>query len=157
YTAAAALPAIQNSANRSGSPTMRAFAHYCQGEVYLEEHPDRALAPLQEAVRLGRSVANRLVEGVALVCLATSQGRSGEAAAALAASQEVVQHWRRVGDHTHQLTAVRNLVMLLADIDACQAAAVLYGAVTAAETPTFGAEEERLTVAWERIRARLGE
>lgn len=155
--AAAALPAIHDSASRSGSPTLRAFAHYCQGEVHLEQDPAHAVVPLTEAVRLGRTVANRLVEGVALVCLATSQGRGHDPGAALNAYREVARHWRRVGDHTHQLTAVRNLVTLLARIDASQEAAVLYGAVTSADTPTFGVEEQRLTEVSKRIRNQLGE
>src|SRR5699024_8836877 len=113
-------------------------------------------APLQEAVRLGRLAGNRLVEGVALVCLASSQGRHGEPAEAVEAYRDVVLHWRRVGDHTHQLTAVRNLVVLLAQIGAAREAALLHGAVTSADTPTFGAEKERLDDAWYQIQDRLG-
>src|SRR5699024_3830248 len=66
HPAAAALPALHEAADSSGSPTMQAFAHYSQGEVYMEQDPERATAPLQEAVRLGRLAGNRLVERVAL-------------------------------------------------------------------------------------------
>src|SRR5690625_4051127 len=149
--AAEAIPAIHEAADRSGSPTMQAFAHYCEGEVQLEQDPDRATGPLKEAVRLGRKVHNRLVEGVALVCLASSPGRRGNPTEALGAYRDVVVHWRRVGDHTHQLTAVRNLVTLLAQMGIAREAASLYGAVTSADTPTFGVEEQRLVRAWDQI------
>lgn len=154
--AAGGLPAVHETARDSGSPTMQAFAHYCDGEVHLDDDPDRAAAALEEAVRLGRTVSNRLVEGVALVCLASSQGRRGDPALALRAYRDVVVHWRRVGNHTHQLTAVRNLVPLLARVGADVEAAFLYGAVTSAGTPTFGVEEERLAGAWEQVESRLG-
>ena len=154
--AAAGIPVVRRIAERSGSPTMRAFARYCDGEVHLERDPDRAVFALEEAVTLARSASNRLIEGVSLVCLASSQGRRGQAREALSAFRDVVVHWRRVGDHTHQLTAVRNLVELLAEMRADEPAAILHGAVTAGDTPTYGIEAERLTRAWQRVQERLG-
>ncbi|PSL04622.1 putative ATPase [Haloactinopolyspora alba] len=154
--AAAGVPQLRRIAERSGSPTMRAFSRYCDGEVHLERDPDRATASLEEAVALARSVNNRLIEGVSLVCLASSQGRRGQVREALHAFRDVVVHWRQVGDHTHQLTAVRNLVELLAEMEADEPAAVLYGAVTSGDTPTYGLEAQRLTRAWQRVEERLG-
>lgn len=154
--AAAGVSTLHAVAERSGSPTMRAFAHYCDGEVHLDTDPDHAATALQEAVNLASSVGNRLLEGVSLVCLASSQGRRGHVGEALRAFRDVVAHWRRVGDHTHQLTTVRNLVELLAQIRADEPAATLFGAVTAGDTPTYGVEAERLTQAWNTVEARLG-
>jgi len=154
--AAAGLPALRGVADRSGSPTMMALARYCEGEVHMDRDPDRAGAAFDEAVTLARSVGNRLVEGISLVCLASSQGRHGQSDEVLRAFRDVVLHWRRVGDHTHQLTAVRNLVELLARVGADEPAAVLYGAVTSADTPTYGIEAVRLNCAWAKVRGRLG-
>ncbi len=154
--AAAGVPELRRVAERSGSPTMRAFSCYCDGEVHLERDPDRAALALTEAVALARSAGNRLIEGVSLVCLASSQGRRGRMREALHTFRDVVAHWRRVGDHTHQLTAVRNLVELLAEMEADEPAAILYGAVTSGDTPTFGIEAERLTRAWQQVEGRLG-
>jgi predicted ATPase/DNA-binding SARP family transcriptional activator len=154
--AAAEVALLHGIADRCGSPTMLAFARYCDGEVNLERDPDHAAASLEEAVTLARSVGNRLLEGVSLVCLASSQGRRGDTREALRVFREVVAHWRRVGDHTHQLTTVRNLVELLAQIEADEPAAILYGAVTSGDTPTYGAEAARIERAWERITDRLG-
>ena len=147
---------LRRVAEASQNPTMRAFARYCDGEVHLDVAPDDAATTLQEAVALARSVDNQLIEGVSLVCLASLQGRRGRVRDALRLFRTVVTHWRRLGDHTHQLTTLRNLVELLAQIEADEAAAVLYGAVTAGGTPTFGAEAQRLAAAWERVERRLG-
>lgn len=157
HLASRRISTLNGAAERSGSPTMRAFAHYCEGELHLEQDSDRATSALAAAVKIGRTVHNRLVEGVALVCLASSQGRRGDAAQALRAFKDVVVHWRTVGDHTHQLTAVRNLVALLADMNFTDEAAFLYGAVSVADTPSFGVEAQRLATAWHGVQTRLGQ
>lgn len=154
--AAAGVPELRRVAERSGNPTMRAFARYCDGEVHMDRAPDRAAIALEEAVTLARGVGNSLIEGVSLVCLASSRGRRGRVDDALRAFREVVLHWRRVGDHTHQLTAVRNLVELLAEVRADEQAAILHGAVTSGVTPTYGLEAVRLDQAWEKVAGRLG-
>ncbi|GAB2742249.1 BTAD domain-containing putative transcriptional regulator [Salinifilum aidingensis] len=154
--AATGVPELRHVAERSGNPSMRAFARYCDGEVHMERDPDRAAVALEEAVTLARSVGNRLIEGVSLVCLASSLGRRGQVDEALRAFRDVVLHWRGVGDHTHQLTAVRNLVELLAEVQADEHAAILHGAVTSGVTPTYGLEATRLTRAWRKVEGRLG-
>lgn len=150
------VTALRGLADELGNPTMRAFARYCDGEVHLDTRPDEAAVTLQEAVGLARSVDNQLLRGVSLVSLASLQGRRGEIQDALRLFREVVAHWRRLGDHTHQLTTLRNLVELLAHVGADEPAAVLYGAVTAGDTPSFGVEAERLAAAWQQVEQRLG-
>ncbi len=111
---------------------------------------------LDQAIEAARRVGRDFVEGVALVSLASLYGRHGDTDRAVALFRETVAHWRRLGDYTHQLTTLRNLVHLLARIGVDDAAAVLHGAVTVGSTPSFGAEAERLTAAWEHARKRLG-
>jgi hypothetical protein len=91
-----------------------------------------------------------------MVSLASLHARGGEIDRALELFRDVIAHWRRLGDHTHQLTTLRNLVELLVRIRADDDAAVLYGAVTAASVPSFGAEAQRLEAAWEQLERRLG-
>ena len=155
--ALAALPALDRAAAASRNPTMRAFARYCRGEVLLDTDPDAAVAALEEAVELASQVDNALVAGVSMVSLASLRARRDEATAALRTYREVVMHWRRLGDHTHQLTTLRNLVVLLADVDPSERVAVLHGAATAGRTPSFGPEQERLDRAWSALRRTLGD
>ncbi|MDP8977876.1 MAG: winged helix-turn-helix domain-containing protein [Actinomycetota bacterium] len=150
------LPGLQEAAEASGSPTMRAFAHYSRGEALLELRPREAAAALEEAVRLAREVDNALIWGVSLVSLASLRGRLGETQEALRQFRQIIAHWRRLGDHTHQLTTLRNLVVLLAETGTDEPAAVLYGAVTAGVTPSFGLEAQRLDEAWTQLETRLG-
>lgn len=154
---------LEQAAESSGNPTVRAWAAYCQGEALMDRDPAEAERRLEAAVEIGRSVGS-LPEGVALVSLASLCGRHGDTNRALGLFREVIGHWRRLGDYGHQLTALRNLVELLARIAptvpsrvrADPAAAVLHGAVSAASTPSFGAEAERLAAAWDELEQRLG-
>ncbi len=152
-----ALPALDAAAQEAGNPTMQAFAHYTRGEVHLDVDPASATDAFEQAVALARQVENALIEGVSLVSLASLLGRRGETEHATRLFREVVMHWRRLGDHTHQLTTLRNLVDLLARVGADDAAAEVYGAVTAEQVPTFGLEAKRLADAWARVSARLGQ
>lgn len=135
---------------------MVAFAHYCRGETRLDLDPQDAATSFERAIVLARGVSNALIEGVSLVSLASLRARRGETATALRLFRDVVSHWRRVGDHTHQLTTVRNLVQLLTEAGAREPAAVLHGAVTAGTAPTFGVEAQRLEHAWHQLCDGLG-
>ncbi len=155
-TAAAHVAQLHEAADASGNPTMRAFARYAHGEAHLDTRPAEAAASLEQAVTLARQVNNPLIEGVSLVSLASLRGRQGEIDAALELFGEVIAHWRRLGDYTHQLTTLRNLVEVLTQIGADETAAVLHGAVTEGLAPSFGAEADRLAAAWEQLQERLG-
>ncbi|MFW5933812.1 MAG: tetratricopeptide repeat protein, partial [Actinomycetota bacterium] len=155
--ATAALPELMAAADESASPTMLAFAHYCDGECYLDTDPERAAVSLERAIDLAHSVDNALVAGVSQVSLASLLGRTGRTEEALARFRDVISHWRRLGNYTHQLTTLRNLVELLVQIGEDELAAMLHGAVTeASAAPSFGLEAQRLAAAWERLESRLG-
>ena len=151
--AAAAARAVADTA---GNHTARAWALYASGEAVLDSAPQEATELLEQAIDAARRVERDFIEGVALVSLASVCGRHGDTDRAVALFRETVAHWRRLGDYTHQLTTLRNLVDLLARVGAYEGAAVLHGAVTVASTPSFGAEAERLTAAWEQASGRLG-
>lgn len=147
---------LRADAAASGTATMRAWAHYTLGEALLERDPVTATAQLEAAVDEASGVGMRLTEGVALVSLASLTGRQGDPHRALRLFRQVVDHWRRLGDYTHQLTTLRNLVELLAHVGADESAAVLHGAVAAGASPSFGPEAQRLEAAWETLEDRLG-
>lgn len=155
--ATACLPELMAAAQGSASPTMLAFAHYCDGECHLDTDPARATASLEWAIELAHRVDNALIEGVSQVSLASLLGRRGHTEQALRRFRTVIAHWRRLGNYTHQLTTLRNLVELLVQLGDDEPAAMLYGAVTDGRSPTFGLEAERLATAWERLESRLGE
>ena len=154
--AVTAAEQLQEHAAASGTATMRAWAHYTLGEMRLDDDPTAAAGQLGAAIDEAASVGMRLTEGVALVSLASLTGRRGDTARALALFRRVVDHWRRLGDYTHQLTTLRNLVELLARAGADEPAALLHGAVAAGATPTFGSEADRLATAWASVEDRLG-
>jgi predicted ATPase/DNA-binding SARP family transcriptional activator len=146
------------TAERSGSPTARAFAHYVLGEISApkdasaEEHLCRAL-------ELAEAVNSTFVVGLARVALATLKARQDDAAGALRYYEGVIVEWQRAGAWTSQWVTLRTLVDLLVRVGAVHDAAILYGAVETARTGArpFGADEAMLREAATELRARLGE
>ena len=151
-----AATAARSAADAAGNHTARAWALYASGEALLDSAPEEATELFEQAIDAARRVQRGFIEGVALVSLASLCGRHGNTDRAVALFRETTAHWRRLGDYTHQLTTLRNLVDLLSRIGADDAAAVLHGAVTVGSTPSFGAEAERLSAAWEQACQRLG-
>lgn len=130
------------------SPSDQGWLAYAEGEVVLDRDPARALAVLDRAVALADSVGNRYLGGVARVSACSLRARVGDPAEALPAFAAVVDHWRRLGAQTHQLTTLRNLVVLLTRVGAAAQAAELLGTVQHdSVAPTFGEEAARLGAA----------
>lgn len=154
--AAAHATALEEAATAAASPTVRAWADYVRGELTMDTDPALARRHLAAAVETAREADSHLPEGVALVSLASVCARSGETRQALERFREAVQLWRRLGDRTHQLTTVRNLVDLLVEVRADRDAALLHGAVATALPPSFGAEADRLERARATLEERLG-
>jgi ATP/maltotriose-dependent transcriptional regulator MalT len=149
---------IHHLADRVGNPTAMAAARYALGEILLDDEPDRAAAFLQKSVTLAREVQNRYVAGIALVSLASLRGRHGDPHDALPLFAEVIEHWQQARNWPQQWTTMRSVVTLLARVGADEPAAVLYGALTSAETATtpFGADADRLAETCALLAARLG-
>ncbi|HEX6312413.1 MAG TPA: BTAD domain-containing putative transcriptional regulator, partial [Acidimicrobiia bacterium] len=131
--------------HRALSPSDRAWLSYAEGEIVLDRDPQRALAALGRAIELADSVGNRYVGGVARVSDCSLRARAGDVAGALDAFGSVIRHWRRCGATIHQLTTLRNLVVLLQRVGAAHEVAELLGAVRSLELrPTYGDEAARL-------------
>lgn len=139
------------------SVTQEAWLEYTAGEVVMDRDPDAAVVRLRRAVALADSVGNRLLAGVARVSATSLMARTGPVDPALRAFLEVIDHWALTGDRAHLVTTLRNLVDLLARAGADAAAARLWGAVVAADPPTYGDEAARLDRARAVLAPRLGD
>ena len=154
--AAAHAVELSEAAERSGNQAMRAWALYGHGEALLDADPASAAPLLERAIAAAGAINSRIPEGAAMVSLASLHGRRGATDRALALFHRAVDHWRRLGDWTHQLTTLRNLVELLARVHPDEAVARLHAAVTDSSPPTFGAEADRLADAWQLLEHHLG-
>ncbi|MEV6489281.1 BTAD domain-containing putative transcriptional regulator, partial [Actinoplanes sp. NPDC051633] len=96
------------------NPSALAEAHYGMGEALGDVDPPRALEHLATAARLAASVDDRLFTAASETAAAAIAGRHGDPAAALASFREVLALWRRAGNDTLQINALRNLLVLLA-------------------------------------------
>jgi predicted ATPase len=140
------------------SPTDTAWVEYARGEA-LSSVADRGASDhYRRAVELGSSVGSRFVVSVALTSLATELARTDDLGAALTAYADALADFRRHGNHTHALTAVRNLVGLLGAVGDDRGA-VLLGAATTADglRPSYGAEASLIADALESARTRVGD
>lgn len=147
---------LEEAASAAHCPTVRSWAAYVRGEISMDSDPTTARRHLTAAVEAAREADSRLPEGVALTSLASLSARTGDHREALRLFRQALRLWRRLGDHTHQLTTVRNVVELLAELGVDDDAALLHGAVVTASPPSFGAEAERLEEAGVRLEERLG-
>jgi hypothetical protein len=146
------------TAERSGSPTARAFAHYVLGEIAGAADPS-AEEHLCRAVELAEAVDSTFVIGLAHVAMATLKARQHDPAAALRYYEAVIVEWQRAGAWTSQWVTLRTFVDLLVRVEALHDASVLYGADESARTGArpFGADEAMFRKAATDLRARLGE
>jgi predicted ATPase len=141
-------------ADLTGNPTARAVARYALGEALGDLDPPRAVALLDEAAALARSVDSRLFVGASMAAAVAIRSRHADPAEALRSFREVLTLWRAAGNDTLQSAALRNLVVLFARIGADEAAALVDAALPAA--PVYPAEAGRLRRARAAVAERLG-
>jgi predicted ATPase/DNA-binding SARP family transcriptional activator len=152
------LEELEELARRCANPSGRAYVAYAVGEVTGDRDPTRALAAFDEAIALAMPVDDRLVAGIARTASVSLAARSGPPALALLRFAAVLDHWEQTGNDVLQWTLLRNLVVLLARIEADVDAAVLVGATAAnrPDKPDYGVEAERIAAATSAVRSRLG-
>ena len=109
------------------APSERAWLAFARGEALVELEDGSAGQRFAEAVRLGRSVGNRFVAGVALEQQARHERRRGDLAAAADLYVALVSTYLRHGNLTHLTHFLRDAVPLLADLDEPRAAAQVAG------------------------------
>ena len=150
--------AAREAADALGTPHLQAWGRYAHAEACGDDDPEQALRLLEVALDLAEPVHDRFLEGVGRVAVVSLRARHQTPREALPAFPDVIAHWRRVGDWTHQWLTLRNLVPLLVRLEAYEPAALLYGAQRAAATapPAYGDDADRLAEAHETLAARLG-
>ena len=148
----------QQRADRLGNPSMRAVLRYSRGEALMGRDPMAAAALFDEALHIASAVRNRLVLGVASVSATSIRARHGEPVEALRSFRATIELWRSTSDWTHLWIGLRGLIELLHRIAADEPAAILQGAVSAADTaaPPYGEDAERLSRLGRSLTDRLG-
>ena len=135
------------------NPSMLALAWYDRAEALSQLDPAQALESYQRAVHLAEDAGSSFVEGIALVGLASSLGRSQDPQVALPVFRSIIARWRRMNVWHHQWTTLRNLVRLFVRAEDWETAAVLLGAIDARSTatPPFGNDADDMQAAAVRL------
>lgn len=152
-----AISALDSVPSADLAPSAQGWLAYTRGEVLLDHDPRAAEEALVRAVGLADLVDHRFLAGVARVSLASLLGRAGDPADAADAFGRIIEHWRRRGDRTHQVTTLRNAAMFFDRVGEHAAAAELLAATdVVAQTPSFGDEAIRLDQVAANSEAALG-
>jgi predicted ATPase len=143
----------------TGNPTTIAFARYAEGEARADEDSGRAVTALEEALSLAESVGNRLITGVAMTALVALRGRTAAVEpATFELFRRVIVHWATTRNPALLVTALRNLVILLARIGRFEDSVELWSSIQSIDPahPSYGAEAVRLDAALAAARDALG-
>jgi predicted ATPase/DNA-binding SARP family transcriptional activator len=141
-----------------GGPGMLAWAHYVVGEAVTDIDVERAMAAYATAIAYADEVDCRLFEMLARGAIVALAARSGEPAKALDRFDAFFDRQDEVGNELVELWLLRFLVVLLARLDASDDAAVLAGALLAAQDryPSFGPYASPVESTVARLRDRWG-
>ncbi|WP_214366695.1 ATP-binding protein [Pseudonocardia sp. H11422] len=150
------LVEFRHRARAVGSPTLQATADYIEGELLLDVHPARAIPLLDRAMATATTAGSAHIAGAARLSATTARARHGDPREALRSFPEAVRHWYERGDWTHQWPTLRNLVILLTETGAHDAAAVLLGGLETLGGRMFGEERQRVDAARTAVVDRLG-
>ncbi len=112
------------AAAAAGSPTAHAQADYALGLALELTEPAEALALLEQASVGAAEAGNRWIEAFALTEVHSLRAKQGKHLTALAGYADVVDTWYRGGDWTNQWLSLRQVLGILVEVDANEAAAV---------------------------------
>ena len=140
------------------APSERAWLSFARGEALVEIDPNAADAALLESVRLGNSVGNRFVAGIATSVLAALETARGNLESAASSYTEVLATFLRQGNVTHLTTFLRNVVPLLASLGEAAAAFVVGTWVLGPHArPSYGPDVDAVFETLESLRAVHGD
>ena len=141
----AGLAALDAIAGDQLAPTDRAWLALARGDALSTLHESAAGAAFADAINIGATVGNRFVVSCARTSLANEYARIGDVPRALDAYAGAFADFRRHGNSTHAVTAMRNLVSFLADLGDDRGALLIAGAVSDDQLRvSYGAEAERI-------------
>lgn len=140
------------------SPTCRAWLAYAEGELASAEGDvATASAAFERAIEAGGSVGSRFVVGVSEVSRLAALARGGNVDEALATFVPLLERYRQLGNATHGVTALRNVVVLFVRAGRDSAAMKILGALSDDDTKlTYGSESAEIAAAIDAPRGRHG-
>ncbi len=147
----------RRESDREGTPSLRAWSYYLEGEALMQRDPDRARVLFAEAMSLAGSVGSRFIFGVAQVSAASLEARHGDARQSLGSFRELVDQWHR-SEHWAQLwITLRSVAELFVRLESFEVAGTLLCVLSGAESTleAFGEDEQRMTGLAATIEERL--
>jgi len=152
-----ALDALSTFPTDDIAATDRAWLALARGDALSFLHEADALGAYSAAIELGGLVDNSFVVSCARTSLGKEYARTGDFERALEAYRESLADFQRHGNATHAVTALRNLVGLLADLGDDRGALLIAGAVAdEGLRVSYGTEAERIADVLESIEGRVG-
>ena len=137
------------------APTDCAWFAVARGDALSMAGADGAVVAFAEALEFGELVGNRFIVSVALTSMANEHARAGATQLALATYARALTQFRRHGNTTHAVTAMRNLVGLLAGLGDDRGAVSLAGALSDPRLRvSYGAEAEHVSGVLRDVQAR---
>ena len=124
------LEVLDNLHPADFAPTDAAWLAYTRGDALHLAHAGDGTAEFLEAIELGERVGNWFVVSVARRSLATQLAHAGDTQGSLDAYAAALHSYLRHGNLTHAVTAIRNLLGLLADLGDDHGVALLAGAAS---------------------------
>jgi predicted ATPase/DNA-binding SARP family transcriptional activator len=145
-------------ARRTANPSLLSWAHFIAGEATAGTDVEHALACYAAAIQCGNQADCRLFVMLARSFSVALAARDGAPVAALDQFGQILEQWDRLGNELAELWVLRFLVVLLDRVDAFWDAAVLAGALLAAQGryPQFGPYSAPVESAMAHVRSRLG-
>jgi predicted ATPase/DNA-binding SARP family transcriptional activator len=140
-------------ANKCGSPSARAFAHFVIGEV------DASVPELRTAMELAEQVGSEFLHNLAVVSLAAATARSGDKSLALDHYERAIRSWQQVGAWSPLWITLRTFIRVLADLGLDHDAATLHGATRRPRTgpAPYGADSAMMQETATTLLQRLGQ
>lgn len=150
------VEAVRREGADAGIDVVAAWCDFTMAELLADREPARALQLVDRMVEQADRAGWWFGAGVGRLTASSLRARTADPEDAIPGFEQLIRHWARLGDETHQWTTLRNLVDLFIRLEAYEPAARLLGAVGAAPRPTFGAEEARLEAAHAALERHLG-
>jgi predicted ATPase/DNA-binding winged helix-turn-helix (wHTH) protein len=138
------------------APTDAAWVAYARAEALSAAGDPAAAASYRAAIDQGSAGGGHFVVSAGLTSLAVEHARTGDIVAAFDVYAEALSTFLARGNHAHAVTAIRNLISLLADVGEDHGAAVLASVIGLESIrPSYGTEAKHTNETLDGLRARV--
>jgi predicted ATPase/class 3 adenylate cyclase len=151
--------AVLRTARRINNPSALAMGLWITAITHEEDDPDAALLALKENLALVRAGANDVNYGGALARIARLRDRNGDYVDGLAALEEALEHFQRVGPRTELTVVIAQCARTFAGHGYAEPAATLAGILAAGPLSDLArpGTPERMERATSAARSQLGD